>query len=141
VSKGDADRTDDHERYRQSHDHTFGDGPPPKAVGSDSIEVTLSDVPYGFMYVRQPTVAMKYASGRQIFEGDGLSCGLMVAPVEKEDGMIVYMGGSQSEVLHMTMAVINAAEQFGLADTIKLCVERGVSLEQVAKILAEEHYP
>lgn len=152
MSKGDKDRTDDTERYRLSHEHTFGDGPPPPAVGSDSIEVYIGGekVDSSILHMEEPIVfpdahplvKIKYECGQQAFDGVEMRCGMMVAPAprEKGKGMIVYLSGTPSEILHMVLAAIDSAEAFGLRDALKLCIERGVGMGDVKEVLGEEWY-
>ena len=175
MSKGDRDRTDNKERYHQSHDHIFRDGPPVPPVSHDSIEVrvdgevvnpevilgppaTVEDLDavlkegYADAIASHPltadppvyddalSVKLKYECGSQAFDGIEMHCGMMVAPApsEKGDGMIVYIAGAPRDILAMVLAAIDSADGFGLRDALKLCIERGVGMNEVSEVLGEE---
>lgn len=154
MARDDGHRPHDKRRYDEGFEHTFGDGPPP-TKGDDSVHWSLNGVDQGLWPPpgeapimaepkvfpgEVPQVTIKYACGQQHFDGVEMRCGMMVAPAQREDskGMIVYLSGTPSEILHMVLAAIDSAEAFGLKDALKLCIERGVGMGDVREVLGEE---
>lgn len=92
------------------------------------------------VYADSPSVKIKYECGSQAFDGIEMRCGMMVAPApsEKGDGMIVYIAGAPRDILAMVLAAVDSAEGFGLRDALKVCIERGVGMNEVSEVLGEE---
>lgn len=86
------------------------------------------------------SVKLKYECGSQAFDGIEMRCGMMVAPAhrEKGDGMIVYIAGAPRDILAMVLAAVDSADGFGLRDALKVCIERGVGMNEVSEVLGEE---
>ncbi len=86
------------------------------------------------------SVKITYECGSQAFDGIEMHCGMMVAPApsEKGDGMIVYIAGAPRDILAMVLAAVDSADGFGLRDALKVCIERGVGMNEVSEVLGEE---
>jgi hypothetical protein len=99
----------------------------------------MAELPASTMtHSQEPLPTMvRWRTGEQAFSSDDLTHAMMVAPVGPDDQYMVYVNGTQKEVLKMILTMIDAARSYGLIGTLQFCLKHGIGIHQVEKVVAE----